>query len=193
MKNIHLVSLESNAHLVQPEEFNEISLDSSVRNIFTDFKKHRPLVIEADTLACDALYLMQKAHVHLQLVVDKNNELIGTISQNELNEQQFLIEHKRGLDRYQLTVNDLMLERENIKGLHDAHERELCDWNDTVGQRDVQQHQADLILVADEHQLCLASGGGQIDLETRPRQHGLRQSQNRGLVINDEYFRRFRH
>lgn len=118
MKNIHLVSLESNAHLVQPDEFNEITLDSSVRHIFTDFKKHQPLVIEADTLACDALFLMQKSHVHLQLVVDNNNELIGTISQNELNEQQFLIEQKKGFDRYQLTVGDLMLERENIKGLH---------------------------------------------------------------------------
>lgn len=118
MKNIHLVSLESNAHLVHPDEFNEITLDSTVRNIFTDFKKHQPLVIEADTLACDALFLMQTANVHPQLVVDKNNEMIGTISQNELNEQQFLIENTKGFDRYQLTVQDLMLKRDNIKGLH---------------------------------------------------------------------------
>lgn len=61
---------------------------------------------------------MQKSHVHLQLVVDTNNELIGTISQNELNEQQFLIEQKKGFDRYQLTAGDLMLQRENIKGLY---------------------------------------------------------------------------
>jgi len=118
MKNLHLVSLDSHAHLVHPEEFNEISLNSSVRNIFTDFKKHQPLVIDEDTPACDALFLMQKAHVHLQLVVDKNNELVGTISDNELNEQQFLIEQKKGSDRYQLTVGDLMLERKNIKGLN---------------------------------------------------------------------------
>lgn len=118
MKNIHLVSLDSSTHLVQPEEFDEITLESSIRHIFTDFKKHKPLVIEADTLACDALYLMQKTHVHLQLVIDKNNELMGTISQNELNEQQFLIEQKKGFDRYQLTVGDLMVDRENIKGLH---------------------------------------------------------------------------
>lgn len=118
MKNIHLVSLDSSTHLVQPEEFDEITLESSIRHIFTDFKKHKPLVIEADTLACDALYLMQKTHVHLQLVIDKNNGLMGTISQNELNEQQFLIEQKKGFDRYQLTVGDLMVDRENIKGLH---------------------------------------------------------------------------
>lgn len=117
MKNIHLVPLDSDAHLVHPEEFNEITLDSSVRNIFTDFKKHQPVVIDEDTLASDALYLMEKAHVHLQLVVDSNNELIGTISDNEINEQQFLIQQKKGFDRYQLTVGDLMLARENIKGL----------------------------------------------------------------------------
>ena len=118
MKNIHLVSLGNNAHLVAPEEFNEISLDSSVRTIFTDFKKQQPLILEADMLACDALYLIQTAKIHPQLVVNENNELIGTISQNELNEQHFLIHQKKGLDRYQLTVHDLMLEIENIKGLH---------------------------------------------------------------------------
>lgn len=118
MKNIHLVSLESNADLVAPEELDEITLDSPVRNVFIDFKKHPPLVIDADILACDALYLMQKAHANLQLVVNKDNKLIGTASHNELNEQQFLIEHQKGLDRYQLTVADLMVAREKIKGLH---------------------------------------------------------------------------
>jgi len=118
MKNIHLVSLDSSAHLVQPEEFDEITLESAVRRIFTDFKKHKPLVIEADTLASDALYLMQKMHVNMLLVVDKSNELIGTISQNELNEQQFLIKQQQGFDRSQMMVRDLMVPRENIKGLH---------------------------------------------------------------------------
>jgi predicted transcriptional regulator len=88
MKNVHLVSLDSSAHLVQPEEFDEISLDSPVRTIFTDFKQHKPLVLEEDTLAFDAMYLMDKAHVHLQLVVDKNNEMIGTINNLLLNRKK---------------------------------------------------------------------------------------------------------
>jgi CBS domain containing-hemolysin-like protein len=74
-------------------------------------------VLEEDTLAFDAMYLMDKAHVHLQLVVDKNNEMIGTISDNELNDQQFIIKQKEGLDRYQLMVRDLMIARKDIKGL----------------------------------------------------------------------------
>lgn len=117
MKNLHLVELDTTAHLVQPEEFYEISLDSSAHNIFTDFKKHKPLVIEADTPASDALYIMKKSHVRMQLVVDNNDEMIGTISQNELDEQQFLIQLNKGFDRDLILVRDLMLPRSEIKAL----------------------------------------------------------------------------
>jgi CBS domain containing-hemolysin-like protein len=118
MKNINLLALEPSAHLVQPEEFNEISLDSPARKIFTDFKKHKPLVIEVDTPASDVLYLMKKAHVRMQLVVDADNELVGTISHNELNEQGFLVLLNKGYDREQITVRDLMIPRADIKALH---------------------------------------------------------------------------
>jgi len=117
MKNIKLVELDTEAHLVQPEEFHEVSLASLARNIFTDFKKHKPLVIDADTSASDALYIMKKSHVRLQIVVDNNGEMIGTISQNELDEQQFLIQLNKGYDRDLILVRDLMLPRAEIKAL----------------------------------------------------------------------------
>ncbi|MDO7598263.1 MAG: hypothetical protein MUR51_11425 [Pseudomonadota bacterium] len=75
MKNINLLALEHEAHLVHPEEFNEITLHFPAVTIFTDFKKHTPLEIEADTPAIQVQYLMRKTHVHMQLVVDDNDEL----------------------------------------------------------------------------------------------------------------------
>lgn len=118
MKNVQLVNLNATAHLVQPEEFYEVSLESSARNIFTDFKQHKPLVIEANTPASDALYMMKKSHVRMQLVVDSNDELIGTISQHELDEQQFLIQlHNKGVERELISVRDLMLPRSELKAL----------------------------------------------------------------------------
>ncbi|MDO7667599.1 MAG: hypothetical protein MUQ51_06455 [Pseudomonadota bacterium] len=75
MKNINLLALEHEAHLVHPEEFNEITLHFPTVTIFTDFKKHTPLEIEADTPAIQVQYLMRKTHVHMQLVVDDNDEL----------------------------------------------------------------------------------------------------------------------
>lgn len=104
-------------HLVHPEEFNEVSLTSPLRAIFTDFKKHKPLTIDSDTSAIDAFYLMGKTHIGLLLVVDRNNELVGTISHDELNEEQFMIKQKLGFDRHQLNVSELMRKRSNLKGL----------------------------------------------------------------------------
>ncbi|MFT7228183.1 MAG: CBS domain-containing protein [Methylophilaceae bacterium] len=66
--------------MVQPEQFYEINMDSPALTILTDFKQHKPLMIDTDTSAAQADYLMEKSHVRLLLVVDEGDELIGTIS-----------------------------------------------------------------------------------------------------------------
>ncbi|MCX4187015.1 CBS domain-containing protein [Methylophaga sp. OBS4] len=115
MKKIHLMALDNVEHLVQPEDFNEITIDSPALTIFTDFKQHLPLVIDADTPAMQADYLMKKAHVRLKLVVDENNELIGTISLQELNGQHIQILQNQGIDREDINVRDLMIPRSQQK------------------------------------------------------------------------------
>jgi CBS domain-containing protein len=111
-------------HLVKPEEFFEVSLSSPVREVFTDFKTHNPLVIESDTFAWEALHLMEKTHMHAILVV-KNNELIGQISQEELNAQQLMVKQQQGYDRSLLKVDDLMITRSELKALNEY-------WLDTL-------------------------------------------------------------
>lgn len=115
MKKINLMSLDNVEHLVQPEDFHEITIDSPALTIFTDFKQHLPLVIDADTPAMQADYMMKKAHVRLQLVVDENNELIGTISLQELSGQHIQILQNQGLDRKDINVRDLMIPRSQQK------------------------------------------------------------------------------
>jgi CBS domain containing-hemolysin-like protein len=117
MKNIQFTKLDDRAHLMQPEEVDDITLESPISAIFTDFKVYKPHVIDADTLASDAVYLMNKAHVHLQLVVDSNKELLGTISQNELNQQSIMAKQEQGHDRELLSVRDVMVSREKLKTL----------------------------------------------------------------------------
>jgi CBS domain-containing protein len=117
MKNMNLLALNSIDHLVHPEEFDEITIDSPGVSVFTDFKKHKPLVIESDISAVKAKYLMQKAHVRLKLVVDKESELLGTISLDQLSDQNFLIHQNKGLDREDILVKNLMTPREEIKAL----------------------------------------------------------------------------
>ncbi|WP_438970618.1 CBS domain-containing protein [Methylophaga sp.] len=118
MKKILLTPLDNVEHLVQPEDFNEITTASPALTIFTDFKQHLPLVIDADTPAMQADYLMKKAHVRLKLVVDKDRELIGTISLQELNEQYIQILQNQGVDRADISVRDLMIPRSQQKVVH---------------------------------------------------------------------------
>ncbi|WP_299881086.1 CBS domain-containing protein [uncultured Cocleimonas sp.] len=117
MKKMNLFPLNSIEHLVQPEEFDEITLSSPAVSVFTDFKKHKPLMIESDISAVQAKYLMQKMHVRLQIAVDRESELLGTISLNQLSDQNLLIHQTKGLDREDLLVRHLMTPREEIMAL----------------------------------------------------------------------------
>lgn len=117
MKNLTMLKLDSRDHLVHPEEFDEITLNSPAISIFTDFKEHQPIIIEGDTPAVQTEFLMRKEHVRLKLVVDREGEMIGTISLNELDEQHFIQHLRKGMQREDILVRDLMLPRANIKAL----------------------------------------------------------------------------
>lgn len=152
MKKIHLMSLDNVEHLVQPEDFNEITSDSPALTIFTDFKQHLPLVIDADTPAIQADYMMKKAHVRLKLVVDENNELIGTISLQELNGQHIQILQNQGMDRKEINVRDLMIPRSqqkvvNYQQLVDATIGDVLDALQTNGTLHC------LVVDTDQHQI----------------------------------------
>ena len=108
MQTISLFSVSNIAHLVQPEEFHELSIESPALEIFTDFKKHIPLTIEGSVPAVDVENLMRKAHVKMKLVVDTSNEFIGTISLEDLDEQHFMMKIAAGYARQDIQVSDLM-------------------------------------------------------------------------------------
>jgi len=131
MKKINLIPLESTDHLIQPEEFSDITLDSPATAIFTDFKKYKPLVIDADIPAKNARYLMQKAHVRLKLVIDENDELIGTLSLNELDEQKFFMLHAQGVDREDVLVSDVMVPRSDVRAIS-YEELQLASISDVI-------------------------------------------------------------
>jgi CBS domain containing-hemolysin-like protein len=60
---------------------------------------------------------MRKTHVHMQLVVDDNDELIGLINSSDLDEQKLLILQNKGIDREQVLMRDIMLPKVEIKVL----------------------------------------------------------------------------
>jgi CBS domain containing-hemolysin-like protein len=147
MKNLEVLNLDSQDHLVHPEEFNEAKLDSPALSIFTDFKTHQPLEIEGDIQAVQAEFLMRKAHVHLQLVVDKSEELIGMISHHDLSDSKLMERQTKGHHREDIQVKHLMTPREHIKALS-YRQLQQCTIGDVI--HTLQQHHQQHCLVVDQ-------------------------------------------
>ena len=99
MKKLHLVNLEATDNIITPEQFEEINLASPAVEIFTDFKVHKALMIDGETMAVTALQLMLKTHVRMNIVVAENDDFIGIISTNELSEQHIVAKLSKGIAR----------------------------------------------------------------------------------------------
>ncbi len=105
------LSLKTCDHVSQiewPAKQTKVSLQSKAIELVTDFQKNRPLVIDYNTKAVEAEYLMKKAHVKLKLVLDENNQFVGTLSFNDLNNQEIIKKVASGDSRADLRVSDFM-------------------------------------------------------------------------------------
>ena len=131
MKNLHLFDLDFIDNIISPEEFNQTSLVSPATDVFTDFKSHKPLMIEGGTTASDALKLMAKAHVKMKIVGSKEDDFMGIISTNELTEQSIVTAVAKGTDRDEVLVSDLMLLRDSLHAF-DIKELKTATVNDVV-------------------------------------------------------------
>lgn len=118
MKTLELLPVGADYHLVHPEEFHHLSPADSALSVFTDFKKHVPQSVMHSLAAMHAESLMRKAHVRMKVVVDQDGELVGVISLNELDDQQFFqVQQSGGMTRDEVKVQDLMIPRSQLMAL----------------------------------------------------------------------------
>ncbi|TGG93943.1 CBS domain-containing protein [Natronospirillum operosum] len=115
MKQLPLSRLERQDHLVNPYEFSDWTERSPVLSLMKDFRVHQPHTVHPDADAIEAARLMSMEGVTEKLVTDKDGELVGLLTRDELSEQRILIA-QTALDvrRHELTVSDLMRPREDI-------------------------------------------------------------------------------
>ena len=104
-------------HLVQPEDYNDINLDSSSLTIFTDFKNYYPSLIESSMPAVEAELLMRKSHLQLLLVVDSSGEFVGTINILQVSSQALMPIISKENPRDEILVSELMEPCTKIKAL----------------------------------------------------------------------------
>ena len=109
MKKLALYPVEKIDQLTSPEAHEDISVQSSALNVFTDFKKVTPMVIESTTSAVNVEHLMQKSHVRLKLVIDHYARIGDVIETLQSAGQQhcLVIDREQHAIRGVLSANDI--------------------------------------------------------------------------------------
>ena len=117
MKKLQMFSLDSVDHLVQPDEVEQVTVESPALLIFTDFNKSQPLMIDSNTKATEAEHEMRKAHVKLKFVVNRSLEMIGVVSFQDLSAEAVIRNVASGVRRDELLVTDLMRPRSMLRSI----------------------------------------------------------------------------
>lgn len=117
MNHLEFSSCDHVSQLEWPILESDVQLQSLATKVATDFKQHLPLVIEANTRAVQAEYLMKKTHVKLKIVVDDHNQFIGAVSYNDITNQEIMKKVGKGEAREELMVSDFMVEKSKLKSI----------------------------------------------------------------------------
>lgn len=118
MKNLSVFALAANDHLVQPEEFTDVQANTPALAIFTDFRSHKPHMVDSHLEATEALEMMLAEDVTTKLVVDGSKEFIGVIGADDLTDHNMLLKQMAlHVKRDELLVRDLMHSRASIRAI----------------------------------------------------------------------------
>jgi len=126
---LQVFDLAAGDHLVQPEEFSDIQPSSSALSLVTDFRQHKPPMLNGHMEATEALEVMRAEDVTLKLVVDDKHECIGVIGLEDLNQHNRLLKQlELRVSHEELCVQDLMHPRRELRAMeYTALERASVD------------------------------------------------------------------
>lgn len=93
-----------------------VSLDDAAVSVMTDFQKVTAFTIDPDVSVDTAARVMRRRRVHLLLVVDVDNEVLGIITSNDLiGEKTLQCISARGIARADALVRDIMTPESRIE------------------------------------------------------------------------------
>ena len=86
-----------------------VTLEDAALTVMTDFQKVTALTIDPDVSADTAARVMRRRSVHLLLVVNVENHILGIITSNDLlGEKTLKCISSRGISREDVSVRDIM-------------------------------------------------------------------------------------
>lgn len=131
MNRLKLHSVSFVDELAWPSDPDHLTLHSPALTFFTDFSRIEPLVIEESVSAVNAHKVMIKTHVRLKFVVNRDKQLLGVVSAEELSEQNIMLKVMAGANREEVSVTDLMTRKQDLLAL-DIRQVEKSTISDVV-------------------------------------------------------------
>lgn len=93
-----------------------VTTDDYAIDVMTDFRRVRAITIPASVSMDYASQRMRANRIHLLLVTDERNVILGLVTSTDIESERPLVQmHRRGVRREDLTVADIMTPRERIE------------------------------------------------------------------------------
>lgn len=140
MKKLNPIAITRLDELTPLFNHDDIDLQSPAALAITDFKYAPPLMIESSTLAQQAVYMLDHAHVEATLVVDSRDLFLGIISRDQLSLQNQLSKAATGIPLEDLNAGHLMIPATQLKTLsfEEISNSKIADLVQTLSQQGIQ-------------------------------------------------------
>ena len=112
----HGMDPDTGFHLPVLSEAKRVSLDDPATEVMTDFRRVRAITVPPSVTMEYAAQRMRANRVHLLLVADENNRVLGLVTSTDIEgDKPVRLVHDRGLRREEITVGDLMTPRARLE------------------------------------------------------------------------------
>lgn len=118
---LHVFDIEKIDNLVFKEVKGDLTKESSIMEIFTDFKQVPPMIIDDHAHAFPVREIMKSEHMNMKVVVDSDNMFKGILPLARLTEEQLSKKVLDGYDEDSLLVKHCMIAKKDLHAL-DYHE-----------------------------------------------------------------------
>jgi CBS domain-containing protein len=112
----HGLPAEATYHQPVKAELKRVTLEDSALDVMTDFRMVRAITVPASVSMEYAAQRMHANRIHLLLVTDERNAILGLITSTDIEGEKPLIQiSKRRVRRDEITVADIMTPRERLE------------------------------------------------------------------------------
>lgn len=118
MKHLTIFATHEIDDLMLKQQPENLTKESSIMELFTDFNKVPPRIIEEDCLAIQIREVMKKEHVRMKIVVDADNHFKGILPLDCLTDEK--INQKiinESFTKENLYVRNCMVQKSEIQAL----------------------------------------------------------------------------